>query len=70
MCIRDRRRATAPRAIRNPLKARQCCNPPQFTIRLNPQSAVRDMNDRFRRSNMELRGPRNGLEIGPRSSRG
>eukprot|EP00969_Alexandrium_andersonii_P304855 13475421-Alexandrium_andersonii.AAC.1 len=27
------------------------------------------MQIRFRQSNLELRGPRNGLEIGPRSSR-
>eukprot|EP00969_Alexandrium_andersonii_P373856 15484956-Alexandrium_andersonii.AAC.1 len=28
------------------------------------------MQNRFRRSKLELRGPRNGLEMGPRSSRG
>eukprot|EP00969_Alexandrium_andersonii_P027645 1206503-Alexandrium_andersonii.AAC.1 len=28
------------------------------------------MRNRFRPSNRELRGPRNGLNIGPRSSRG
>eukprot|EP00969_Alexandrium_andersonii_P148372 6558620-Alexandrium_andersonii.AAC.1 len=28
------------------------------------------MQTRFRRSELELRGPRNGLGIGPRSSRG
>eukprot|EP00969_Alexandrium_andersonii_P308927 13652968-Alexandrium_andersonii.AAC.1 len=38
-------------------------------IRLNPQSAMRNMQIRFTRSNLELRGHRNGLEIGPRSSR-
>eukprot|EP00969_Alexandrium_andersonii_P174463 7713710-Alexandrium_andersonii.AAC.1 len=39
-------------------------------IRLNPQSAMRKMKNRFRRSELELRGPRNDLRIGPRSSRG
>eukprot|EP00969_Alexandrium_andersonii_P057921 2551595-Alexandrium_andersonii.AAC.1 len=28
------------------------------------------MQNRFRRSNLELRGPRSGLKNGPRSSRG
>eukprot|EP00969_Alexandrium_andersonii_P241681 10672875-Alexandrium_andersonii.AAC.1 len=39
-------------------------------IRLNPQSAMRNMQNRFTRSNLELRGPKSGLKIGPRSSRG
>eukprot|EP00969_Alexandrium_andersonii_P147785 6534063-Alexandrium_andersonii.AAC.1 len=38
-------------------------------IRPNPQSAKRKLQNRFRRSKFELRGPRNDLEIGPRSSR-
>eukprot|EP00969_Alexandrium_andersonii_P154715 6839768-Alexandrium_andersonii.AAC.1 len=38
-------------------------------IRLNPQSAKPKMQNRFRRSNLELCGPRNGLNMGPRSSR-
>eukprot|EP00969_Alexandrium_andersonii_P015210 664237-Alexandrium_andersonii.AAC.1 len=36
--------------------------------RLNPQSAVRKTQHRFGRSNLDLRGPRNGLEIGPPNS--
>eukprot|EP00969_Alexandrium_andersonii_P206079 9105514-Alexandrium_andersonii.AAC.1 len=39
-------------------------------IRLNPQSAKRKLQNRFRRSNLELRGPRNDQNIDPRSSRG
>eukprot|EP00969_Alexandrium_andersonii_P088209 3889981-Alexandrium_andersonii.AAC.1 len=39
-------------------------------VRPNPQSALRKMQHRFRRSELELRGPRKGLKIGPRSSRG
>eukprot|EP00969_Alexandrium_andersonii_P290392 12835465-Alexandrium_andersonii.AAC.1 len=31
---------------------------------------MRKAQNRFRRSNLELREPRNGLKIGPRSSRG
>eukprot|EP00969_Alexandrium_andersonii_P107063 4722422-Alexandrium_andersonii.AAC.1 len=43
----------------------------QSAIRLNhPQAAMRKMQNRIRRSNLELRGPRNGLKMGPRSSRG
>eukprot|EP00969_Alexandrium_andersonii_P159609 7052421-Alexandrium_andersonii.AAC.1 len=34
-------------------------------IRLNPQFAMRKMQNRFRRSSPELRGPRQGLEMGP-----
>eukprot|EP00969_Alexandrium_andersonii_P141325 6249546-Alexandrium_andersonii.AAC.1 len=34
-------------------------------ICLNPQSALRKTQHRFRRSNLELRGPGNGLKIGP-----
>eukprot|EP00969_Alexandrium_andersonii_P210758 9308875-Alexandrium_andersonii.AAC.1 len=54
----------AQNAIRNPPDARQCSNPP------HPQSAMPNMQHRFRRSNLELRGPRNGLQIGPRSPPG
>eukprot|EP00969_Alexandrium_andersonii_P252134 11144102-Alexandrium_andersonii.AAC.1 len=36
-------------------------------IRLNPQSALWEMQNRFRRSNLELRGPRSGLKIVPGS---
>eukprot|EP00969_Alexandrium_andersonii_P154504 6829516-Alexandrium_andersonii.AAC.1 len=39
-------------------------------VRPNPQSAKRKIQNRFRRSNLEVRGPRNDSEIGPRSSRG
>eukprot|EP00969_Alexandrium_andersonii_P331697 14659362-Alexandrium_andersonii.AAC.1 len=39
-------------------------------IRLNPQSAIRQMQNRFKPSKLELLGPRNGLKFGPRSSRG
>eukprot|EP00969_Alexandrium_andersonii_P141874 6272601-Alexandrium_andersonii.AAC.1 len=42
--------------------------PVSAAIRLNPQSAMRKTQNHFRRSNLELRGPRNGLEISPRSS--
>eukprot|EP00969_Alexandrium_andersonii_P220465 9737953-Alexandrium_andersonii.AAC.1 len=38
--------------------------------RLYPQSAIHRRQHRFRRSSLDLRGPRNGLEMGPRSSRG
>eukprot|EP00969_Alexandrium_andersonii_P359843 15454068-Alexandrium_andersonii.AAC.1 len=38
-------------------------------IRLDPQSAMRKVQHRFRRSSLELHGPRNGLKSGPRSSR-
>eukprot|EP00969_Alexandrium_andersonii_P356309 15446277-Alexandrium_andersonii.AAC.1 len=31
---------------------------------------MRETQNRFTRSNLELRGPRNGLKIGTRSSRG
>eukprot|EP00969_Alexandrium_andersonii_P208430 9205724-Alexandrium_andersonii.AAC.1 len=37
-------------------------------ICLNPQSAMRNMQTRFRRSNLELRGARSDLEFDPRSS--
>eukprot|EP00969_Alexandrium_andersonii_P242926 10731568-Alexandrium_andersonii.AAC.1 len=50
--------------MRNPLKARQWRNPPQSAIRSS------EMQNRFRRSCLELRGPRSGLKLGPRSSRG
>eukprot|EP00969_Alexandrium_andersonii_P272335 12035710-Alexandrium_andersonii.AAC.1 len=39
-------------------------------IRLNPQSALWKMQHRFRRSNLELRGPKSGLRLGPRSCQG
>eukprot|EP00969_Alexandrium_andersonii_P274261 12122189-Alexandrium_andersonii.AAC.1 len=39
-------------------------------VSFNPQSAMRNMLNRFRRSEFELRGPRSGLKPGPRSSRG
>eukprot|EP00975_Prorocentrum_lima_P060209 12627576-Prorocentrum_lima.AAC.1 len=39
-------------------------------LRPNPQSAMRNMQHRFRRSNLELRGPKRGLKISPRSFRG
>eukprot|EP00969_Alexandrium_andersonii_P103956 4587041-Alexandrium_andersonii.AAC.1 len=38
-------------------------------IRPNPQVALRRMQNGFKRSELELRGPRNGLTIGLRSSR-
>eukprot|EP00969_Alexandrium_andersonii_P149151 6595491-Alexandrium_andersonii.AAC.1 len=38
--------------------------------RLNPQSAMRNMQSHFTHSNLEPCGPRNGLQTGPRSSRG
>eukprot|EP00969_Alexandrium_andersonii_P059019 2600277-Alexandrium_andersonii.AAC.1 len=38
-------------------------------IRLNPQSAMCKMQTCFRRSNLELRGPRKGLDIDSPSSR-
>eukprot|EP00969_Alexandrium_andersonii_P250751 11082547-Alexandrium_andersonii.AAC.1 len=44
--------------------------PVSAAICLNPQSAMRKQQNRFRRSNLEVRGPRNGLKIGPPSSRG
>eukprot|EP00969_Alexandrium_andersonii_P157206 6948717-Alexandrium_andersonii.AAC.1 len=44
--------------------------PVRVAIRLNPQSAMRKMQNPFTCSNLELRGPRNGLKFGPRSSRG
>eukprot|EP00969_Alexandrium_andersonii_P359633 15453629-Alexandrium_andersonii.AAC.1 len=50
-------------AIRNLPEARQCCNPPQSAIR----HAYTKNN--IRRSELEQRGLRNGLKIGPRSSR-
>eukprot|EP00969_Alexandrium_andersonii_P145907 6453451-Alexandrium_andersonii.AAC.1 len=48
-------------AIRNPLKARQCCDP--------PRSAIRHAEHSFRRSELELCGPKNGLKMGLLSSR-
>eukprot|EP00969_Alexandrium_andersonii_P181722 8030592-Alexandrium_andersonii.AAC.1 len=43
--------------------------PVSAAIRLNPQSVLTNMHNRFRRSDLELRGPRSVLEVGPRSSR-
>eukprot|EP00969_Alexandrium_andersonii_P209695 9263021-Alexandrium_andersonii.AAC.1 len=43
--------------------------PVSAATRLNPQSAMRTTQNHFRCSNLELRGPRNVLKIGPRSSR-
>eukprot|EP00969_Alexandrium_andersonii_P321943 14224547-Alexandrium_andersonii.AAC.1 len=39
-------------------------------IRLNSQSAMRNMQHRVKPSNLGLHGPKSGLEIGPSSSRG
>eukprot|EP00969_Alexandrium_andersonii_P369277 15474770-Alexandrium_andersonii.AAC.1 len=39
-------------------------------IRLNPQSAMRNMQTRFMRSKPELRGPQGGLKLVPPNSRG
>eukprot|EP00969_Alexandrium_andersonii_P349310 15430752-Alexandrium_andersonii.AAC.1 len=50
--------------IRNPPKASQRCNPPQSAIH-----HAEDANNRLMRVELELRGPRNGLEIGARNSR-
>eukprot|EP00969_Alexandrium_andersonii_P116514 5150944-Alexandrium_andersonii.AAC.1 len=38
-------------------------------IRPNPQSALRKTRNRCRPSELELRWPRNGLDVGPRRSR-
>eukprot|EP00969_Alexandrium_andersonii_P050231 2204425-Alexandrium_andersonii.AAC.1 len=43
--------------------------PVSAAIRLNLQSAMRDMHHSVNCSDLELRGPKSGLEIGPRSSR-
>eukprot|EP00969_Alexandrium_andersonii_P207513 9167514-Alexandrium_andersonii.AAC.1 len=43
--------------------------PISAAIRLNPQSAMHSVQNRFRHSNLELRGPRKDINIGPRSSR-
>eukprot|EP00969_Alexandrium_andersonii_P132479 5857558-Alexandrium_andersonii.AAC.1 len=50
-------------AIRNPLKTRRCCNPP------HPAIGLANMQNCSRRSELELRGPRNGFKTNPRSSR-
>eukprot|EP00969_Alexandrium_andersonii_P356143 15445946-Alexandrium_andersonii.AAC.1 len=47
-----------------------CLRPVNAAIRLNPQSAPRNTQHRFRRSEVEPCGPRSGLEIGPRGFRG
>eukprot|EP00969_Alexandrium_andersonii_P019678 858852-Alexandrium_andersonii.AAC.1 len=44
--------------------------PVRAAIRLTPQSALPNMQTCLRRSELEPRGPRNGLEIDPRSFRG
>eukprot|EP00969_Alexandrium_andersonii_P144709 6399176-Alexandrium_andersonii.AAC.1 len=44
--------------------------PVRAPISLNPQSAMRNTQNRFTLSSPELRGPKSGLEMGPRSSRG
>eukprot|EP00969_Alexandrium_andersonii_P203279 8982664-Alexandrium_andersonii.AAC.1 len=44
--------------------------PISAAIRLNPQSALRKMQHRFKRSNLELRGPENARKIGNRNSQG
>eukprot|EP00969_Alexandrium_andersonii_P121203 5358495-Alexandrium_andersonii.AAC.1 len=41
-------------------------HPSKDAIRLNAQSAMRNMQNSFRRSELGLGGPKNGLEIGPR----
>eukprot|EP00969_Alexandrium_andersonii_P206209 9110652-Alexandrium_andersonii.AAC.1 len=43
--------------------------PVSTAICLNPKSAFPKMHSCFRRSTLELRGPRNGLKIGLSSSR-
>eukprot|EP00969_Alexandrium_andersonii_P095433 4216432-Alexandrium_andersonii.AAC.1 len=42
--------------------------PVSAAIRFNAQSAMRKTQTRFRRSNLELRGPGSGLKTGPQSS--
>eukprot|EP00969_Alexandrium_andersonii_P009948 434398-Alexandrium_andersonii.AAC.1 len=44
--------------------------PASAATRLNPQSALRNMQNRFKRSNLELCGPKKDLKICPRSYRG
>eukprot|EP00969_Alexandrium_andersonii_P336148 14858095-Alexandrium_andersonii.AAC.1 len=44
--------------------------PASVAIRLNAQSTLRNVQHRLRPPELELRRPRNGLEIGLRSSRG
>eukprot|EP00969_Alexandrium_andersonii_P046765 2051837-Alexandrium_andersonii.AAC.1 len=69
----SRRDSPRRRAARSPLP------PPSVRTPLNPegaaalprwQSGLRETQNRLRRSEPELRGPRNGLRIGPRSYRG
>eukprot|EP00969_Alexandrium_andersonii_P249994 11048231-Alexandrium_andersonii.AAC.1 len=43
--------------------------PVRSAIRLNPQSAMRNMQNCFKRSELELLGPKSGLKIRPRLSR-
>eukprot|EP00969_Alexandrium_andersonii_P167223 7391912-Alexandrium_andersonii.AAC.1 len=42
--------------------------PVTAAIRLNPRSAIRNTQNRFKRSGLEVRRPRNGPTNGPRSS--
>eukprot|EP00969_Alexandrium_andersonii_P236708 10449856-Alexandrium_andersonii.AAC.1 len=42
--------------------------PISTVTRPSPHSALPKMQHRFRHSELELRGPRKGLKIGPRSS--
>eukprot|EP00969_Alexandrium_andersonii_P070151 3095735-Alexandrium_andersonii.AAC.1 len=58
---------TARRPKCNPQSAQR---PVGARIRPNPPSAVRNMQNRFRRSSLELRGPKSGLKIDPQSSGG
>eukprot|EP00969_Alexandrium_andersonii_P236969 10460507-Alexandrium_andersonii.AAC.1 len=44
--------------------------PVSAAIRLDTQYTMRNRQKRVRRSELELRGPKDGFEIGPRSSRG
>eukprot|EP00969_Alexandrium_andersonii_P247369 10931393-Alexandrium_andersonii.AAC.1 len=48
-----------------------CQRPASAAIRLDSQSALRNMQDCFKCSELELRGPRNGLNIScPKFPRG
>eukprot|EP00969_Alexandrium_andersonii_P068386 3016629-Alexandrium_andersonii.AAC.1 len=44
--------------------------PASAAIRPNPQSALQNMQHRFRRSNLELRWPKNDRNIGPQAPEG
>eukprot|EP00969_Alexandrium_andersonii_P292745 12938316-Alexandrium_andersonii.AAC.1 len=43
--------------------------PVSAAFRLNPQPTKRKMQNRCKRSELELRGPKSGLKTGPRSPR-